>query len=103
MFKDELIELQEKANPSNDNLQHIVSEFKEEIKNCVKNDFCKNDNKVSFNIVRGKIIFKNPPYHEPTCFIEDLTAVEKAFKKEGIDMDRSYDRTNLNGTVVFMW
>lgn len=34
---------------------------------------------------------------------EDLSAVEKVFKKEGIDMDWSYDRTHLNGTLTFRW
>lgn len=104
MFKDELIALQEKANPRpSKDISHIVSEFKEEIKSWVKNGFCKNDNKVSFDIVSGKIICKNPLYHEPTCSIEDLSAVEKVFKKEGIDMDWSYDRTHLNGTLTFKW
>lgn len=103
MFKDKLIALQEKANPRNDKLQQIVAEFKETIENIVKNGFCKNDNKVSFPIVCGHIDCKNPLYHEPTCYIEDLSAVEKVFKKEGIDMEWSYDRTHLNGTLTFSW
>lgn len=102
MFKDELIALQEKANPRKD-VSYIVAEFKEAIKSFVKYGFCKNDNKVTFDIVAGKIECKNPLYHEPTCFIEDLSAVEKIFKKEGIDMDWSYDRTHLNGTLTFKW
>lgn len=100
MFKDELIALQEKANPRNDNLQHIVAEFKETIKNWVKDGFCRNENKVSFDIVKGKIRFKN---HKLTCSIEDLSAVEKVFKKEGINMHWTYDRTHLNGTLTFKW
>lgn len=102
MFKDELIALQNKSNPRKDILP-IVAEFKEEIKKCVKNGVGQNDSKVSFDIVGGKIVCKNPLYHEPTCSIEDLSAVEKIFKKEGIDMDWSYDRTHLNGTLTFMW
>ena len=102
MFKDELVALQEKANPHNDNLQHIVAEFKEAIKSDVKYGFGK-DNKTSFPIVAGKIECKNPLYNEPTCSIEDLSAVEKIFKKEGIDMDWTYDRTHLNGTLTFRW
>lgn len=101
MFKDELIALQEKAKPNKD-ISPIVAEFKEAIKTCVKYGFGK-DNKMSFPIVAGHIDCKNPLYHEPTCFIEDLSAVEKAFKKEGIDMDWSYDRTHLNGTLTFRW
>lgn len=101
MFKDELIALQEKAKPNKD-VSHIVVEFKEAIKTCVKYGFDK-DNKMSFPIVAGHIDCKNPLYHEPTCFIEDLSAVEKIFKKEGVDMDWSYDRTHLNGTLTFRW
>ena len=103
MFKDELIALQEKANPRNNNLQHIVAEFKEAIKTCVKYCVGQNDSKVSFDIVGGKIICRNPLDYEPTCSIDDLSAVEKIFKKEGIDMDWSYDRTHLNGTLTFSW
>ena len=103
MFKDELIVLQKKANPHNDNLKYIVAEFKEIIKNWVKDGFCRNENKVSFDIVGGKIACKNPLYHEPTCSIEDLSAVEKVFKKEGINMHWTYDRTHLNGTLTFSW
>ena len=103
MFKDELIALQKKANPRNDNLQHIVAEFKETIKNLVKDGFCRNENKVSFDIIGGKIICKNPLCNEPTCYIEDLSAVEKVFKKEGINMHWTYDRTHLNGTLTFSW
>lgn len=101
MFKDELLALQKKANPRKD-ITHIVAEFKETIRSCVKGGFCK-DNKMSFPIVGGKIECKNPLYNEPTCFIEDLSAVEKVFKKEGIDMEWSYDRTHLNGTLTFRW
>ena len=102
MFKDELIELQKKNNPPKD-VSHIVMEFKEAIKSFVKDGFCKNGNKVSFDIVNGHIDCKNPLYHEPTCFIEDLSAVEKVFKKDGIDMNWTYDRTHLNGTLTFSW
>ena len=102
MFKDELIELQKKAN-SNKNILDIVEEFKEAIKKFVKDGFCKNDNKVSFPISGGVISCKNPLHNEPTCSIEDLSAVEKVFKKEGIDMDWTYDRTHLNGTLTFKW
>ena len=102
MFKDELIELQNKNKPRKDILP-IVAEIKETIKTCVKNGVGQNDNKVSFDIVGGKIICRNPLYHEPTCFIEDLSAVEKVFKKEGINMEWSYDRTHLNGTLTFRW
>lgn len=102
MFKDELIELQKKSNPHKD-ISHIVAEFKEAIKTLVKNGVGQNDSKVSFDIVGGKIVCKNPLYHESTCFIDDLSAVEKVFKKEGIDMDWTYDRTHLNGTLTFSW
>lgn len=102
MFKDELIALQKKANPRKD-ISPIVAEFKEVIKTWVKNGFSQNDNKVSFDIVGGKIECKNPLYNEPTCSIEDLSAVEKVFKKEGVDMDWTYDRTHLNGTLTFRW
>lgn len=102
MFKDELIELQKKNNPHKD-VSHIVTEFKEAIKSFVKDGFCKNDNKVSFPIVGGHIDCKNPLYNEPICYIDDLSAVEKVFKKEGIDMDWTYDRTHLNGTLTFRW
>ncbi len=102
MFKDELIALQKKANPSKD-VSHIVAKFKEAIKSFVKDGFCQNDNKVSFPIVGGKIDCKNPLYNDHTCSIEDLSAVEKVFKKEGIDMDWTYDRTHLNGTLTFRW
>lgn len=101
MFKDELIALQQKANTCKD-ISPIVAEFKEMIRSCVKDGFCK-DNKMSFSIVGGKIECKNPLYNEPMCFIEDLSAVEKVFKKEGIDMDWSYDRTHFNGTLTFSW
>lgn len=73
MFKDELIELQKKANPRRD-ITHIVVEFKETIKSFVNDGFCK-DNKVSFPIVGGHIDCKNPLYNEHTCSIEDLSAV----------------------------
>lgn len=102
MFKDELLALQKKANPRKD-ISSIVAEFKEAIKSFVKDGFCQNDNKVSFHIVGGKIDCKNPLYNEPTCYIEDLSSVEKVFKKEGIDMDWTYDRTHLNGTLTFRW
>lgn len=102
MFKDELIALQKKADPRGD-ITHIVVEFKEAIKTCVKNGIGQNDSKVSFDIVGGKIVCKNPLYHEPTCSIEDLSSIEKVFKKEGIDMEWSYDRTHLNGTLTFRW
>lgn len=101
MFKDELLALQAKANPRKD-ISRIVAEFEETIRSCVKDGFCK-DNKMSFPIAGGKIECKNPLYNEPTCYLEDLSAVEKAFKKEGIDMDWSYDRTHLNGTLTFRW
>lgn len=101
MFKDELIALQKKANPTRD-ITPIVAEFKETIKSCVKDGFCK-DNKMSFPIVGGNIDCKNPLYNDHTCSIEDLSAVEKVFKKEGIDMEWSYDRTHLNGTLTFSW
>lgn len=102
MFKDELIALQKKANPRKD-ISPIVAEFKKAIKSFVKDGFCKNDNKVSFPIVDGHIDCKNPLYNEPTCYIEDLSAIEKVFKKDGIDMEWSYDRTHLNGTLTFRW
>lgn len=102
MFKDELIALQKKVNPHKDTT-YIVEEFKKAIKTCVKNGIGQNDNIVSFDIVGGKIICRNPLEHDPTCFIEDLSAVEKVFEKEGISMNWSYDRTNLNGKVAFMW
>lgn len=102
MFKDELIALQKKANPRRD-ITHIVDEFKEAIKTCVKDGIGQNDSEVSFPISGGKIACKNPLYNVPTCSIEDLSAVEKVFKKEGIDMDWSYDRTHLNGTLTFRW
>lgn len=102
MFKDELIALQKKAEPSKDILP-IVAEFKEAIRTFVKDGFCKNGNKVSFPISGGLISCKNPLHNEPTCSIDDLSAVEKVFKKEGIDMDWSYDRTHLNGTLTFSW
>ena len=102
MFKDELISLQKKANPRNDTLQHIVAEFKETIRIWVKNGFCRNENKVSLPIACGRIDCKNPLYHEPTCYVEDLSAVEKIFKEEGISMDWTYDR-HLNGTLTFSW
>ena len=102
MFKDELIALQKKANPRKDILP-IVAEFKEAIKTCVKNGVGQNDSKVSFDIVGGKIVCRNPLDYEPTCSIEDLSAVEKIFKKEGIDMDWTYDRSHLNGTLTFRW
>ena len=101
MFKDELIALQQKAKPYRD-ISPIVAEFKKIIRSCVKNGFCK-DNKMSFDIVGGKKKSKNPLYHEPTCSIEDLSAVEKVFKKEGINMHWTYDRTHLNGTLTFSW
>lgn len=101
MFKDELIALQQKANPRKD-ITHIIAEFKEAIKTCVKNGFGK-DNTMSFPIVGGHIDCKNPLCNEPTCYIEDLSAVEKIFKKEGIDMDWTYDRSHLNGTLTFKW
>ena len=103
MFKDELIALQKKANPHNDNLKYIVAKFKETIKTYVKNGVGQNDSKVTFDIVGGKIICKNPLYHEPICYIEDLSTVEKVFKKEGIDLHWTYDRTHLNGTLTFSW
>lgn len=102
MFKDELIELQKKSMPHKD-ISLIVAELKEAIKTLVKNGVGQNDSKVSFDIVSGKIICKNPLYNDPTCYIEDLSAVEKAFKKEGIDVDWTYDRTHLNGTLTFRW
>lgn len=102
MFKDELIAIQEKARPHKD-ITHIVAEFKDAIKTCVKNGMGQNDNKVSFDIVAGKIICRNPLDYDPTCYIEDLSAVEKVFKKEGISMDWTYDRTHLNGTLTFRW
>lgn len=102
MFKDELIALQKKAKPRRD-ITHIVEEFKEVIKTCVKDGIGQNDSEVSFPISGGKITCKNPLYNEPTCSIEDLSEVEKVFKKEGIDMDWSYDRTHLNGTLTFRW
>ena len=101
MFKDELIALQQKANPRKD-ITPIVAEFKEAIKTLVKNGFGK-DNKMTFPIVGGKIECKNPLCNDPTCYIEDLSSVEKVFKKEGIDMDWTYDRTHLNGTLTFRW
>ena len=101
MFKGELLAIQPKANPRKD-ISPIVAEFKETIRSCVKDGFCK-DNTMSFPIVGGHIDCKNPLYHEPTCYIEDLSAVEKVFKKEGIDMDWSYDRTHLNGILTFRW
>ena len=103
MFKDELIELQKKNNSPRKDISLIVAELKEAIKTLVKNGVGQNDSKVSFDIVGGKIVCKNPLYHEPTCFIDDLSAVEKVFKKEGIDMDWTYDRTHLNGTLTFKW
>lgn len=102
MFKDELIALQKKANPLRD-ITHIVEEFKEAIKTCVKDGIGQNDSEVSFPIRGGKIACKNPLYNVPTCSIEDLSAVEKVFKKEGISMEWSYDRTHLNGTLTFKW
>lgn len=60
MFKDELIALQQKANPCKD-ISPIVAEFKEAIKTCVKNGVGQNDSKVSFDIVGGKIVCRNPP------------------------------------------
>lgn len=101
MFKDELLAIQQKAKPHRD-ITHIVAELKETIRSCVKDGFCK-DNKMSFPIAGGKIACKNPLYNNHTCSIEDLSAVEKVFKKEGIDMDWSYDRTHLNGTLTFRW
>ena len=103
MFKDELIALQEKANPLNDNLQHIVAEFKEAIKTCVMNDIGQNDSKVSFTIVGGKIYCKNPLYSNPVCFIEDIPAIEKVFKKEGISIGLELLRAPGNGTLTFSW
>ena len=101
MFKDELLASQKKANPHKD-ISHIVAEFKETIKSHVKYGFCKN-NSTSFPIVAGHVDCKNPLYHEPTCYIENFSAIEKAFKKEGIDMEWSYDRSHLNGTLTFRW
>ena len=102
MFKDELIALQKKAKPNKD-ITYIVAEFKEAIKNGVMNGIGQNDSKVSFTIVGGKIYCKNPLYNNPVCFIEDIPAVEKVFKKEGINMHWTYDRTHLNGTLTFSW
>ncbi len=102
MFKDELIALQQKAKPHKD-ISHIVAEFKEAIKTCLKNGIGQNDSKMSFDIVAGHIDCKNPLDNEPTCYIEDLSAVEKVFKKEGISMDWSYDWTHLNGILTFRW
>lgn len=102
MFKDELIALQKKDNPRKD-VSHIVAEFKETIERIVKYGFCRNESKVSFPIVAGHIDCKNPLYNDPTCYIEDLSAVEKVFKKEGISMDWTYDRTHLNGNLTFSW
>ena len=102
MFKDELLAIQQKAKPHRD-ITHIVAELKEAIRTCVKNGVGQNDSTVSFDIVGGKIVCRNPLDYEPTCTIEDLSAIEKVFKKEGIDMDWSYDRTHLNGTLTFRW
>lgn len=41
MFKDELIALQKKSNPTRKDISPIVAEFKDEIKSWVKNGFCK--------------------------------------------------------------
>lgn len=46
MFKDELLAIKQKAKPHRD-IMHIVAEFKETIRSCVKDGFCK-DNKISY-------------------------------------------------------
>ena len=103
MFKDELIALQKKANPHNDNLKYIVAEFKEAIKTCVMNGIGQNDSEASFTIVGGKIYCKNPLYNNPTCLIEDIPAIEKVFKEEGISMDLHFYKAPGNGTLTFSW
>lgn len=104
MFKDELIALQQQQTiNSGRDVLHIVAEFKEAIKTCVINGIGQKDSKVSFTIVGGKIFCSNPLYNNPTCFIEDLSAVENVFKKEGISMELTYYRAPGNGTLTFRW
>lgn len=102
MFKDELtlIALKNKAKPSI-STNKAVEAFKNALRGAVRLD--PSSKEASYPINSGRVVSANPFHKGYVCSIEDLPAVEKVFKKEGIDMKWSYDRTHLNGTLTFRW
>ena len=102
MFKDELtlIALKNKTKPSI-STNRAVEAFKDVLRHAVQLD--PSSKEASYPINSGRVVSANPYHKGYVCNIEDLPAIEKIFKKEGIDMDWTYDRTHLNGTLTFRW
>lgn len=102
MFKDELtlIALKNKTKPSI-SANKAVEVFKDVLRHAVQLDPASKE--ASYPINSGRVVSANPYHKGYICSIEELPAIEKVFKKEGISMDWSYDRTHLNGTITFKW
>lgn len=102
MFKDELtlIALKNKNKPSV-STNKAVEAFKDALRKSVQNE--PDSKEASYPINSGRVVSANPYHKGYVCNIEDLPEIEKVFKKEGISMDWSYDRTHLNGTLTFKW
>lgn len=102
-FKDELNTLMAKKPKMN--TKKIVGLFKENVRHYVKeNGANMTEKSVEFPIVGGKI-YNMLPETSPDiiCTIESLSSVKAAFDKEGIVLEWVYDRSKLNGRLVFKW
>lgn len=102
-FKNELNALMAKK-PGMD-VKRIVVLFKENVLRYVK-EHCANmtERSVEFPIQGGKI-YNMLPETSPAiiCTVESLPSVKKAFDKEGIVLEWAYDRSKLDGKLVFRW
>lgn len=101
-FKDELNSLMAVAGSS---CQSIVVLFKDNVRRYVKeHGATMMERSVEFPIQGGKI-YNMLPETSPAiiCSIESLPSVKAAFDKEGIVLEWVYDRSKLNGRLIFKW
>lgn len=100
-FKDELDALMKKEKPTA--IGKIVERFKGNIRRYVKeNGPAMTEKAVTFNIIGG-LVYELEIYPATICKVAVLEPVRKVFLKEGIDLEWTYDRSKLDGKLVFKW
>ena len=86
----------------------VIARFKEELYGYAK-EFGRHmaEKSVEFEIKGGNV--KAPQYGRgkpnivPICGVADLPAIKEKFQREGFTLEWAYDRSKLDGKLVFRW
>ncbi len=104
-FKDELNALMAKGKKKD--IRKIVLKLKDEVLDYVTtNAKHMGEKAVEFRIEGGQVM---PQYRgevhgiNPICGVDVLQDIKEKFKKEGFTLEWAYDRSKLDGKLVFRW